>query len=152
MCGHGARARTRKSRVQASHFGSTFPPILSVTRANPVLLTCASGFFTTHINEDCWGELVRAMHCATSAAELKAAHVRYLEAATRHCLQDEAGLPSANAVCAVFGLILSLHRELSQHSDWDRLVEASRRQFEMLTSAMGKGLVPLAVNAINAIR
>ena len=98
----------------------------------------------------CWGELLSSLGKAASPSELRAAHEAYLAAATRHCLLHPAGAPTASLISTVLALTLSLHRELCGDDDegegeggaaggaWAALVDASRRQFEMLLAALAQ--------------
>ena len=100
--------------------------------------------FIAYVCGHCYTELESAIVSATSVRELHAAHDAYLQAATSRCLLHAAGLPTASLITAVLALVLSLHREVCTEgalpvgAAWAGLVDASRRQFAMLVSALAR--------------
>jgi hypothetical protein len=100
--------------------------------------------FIAYVCGHCYTELESAIVSATSVRELHAAHDAYLHAATSRCLLHAAGLPTASLITAVLALVLSLHREVCTEgalpvgAAWAGLVDASRRQFAMLVSALAR--------------
>ena len=97
--------------------------------------------FVAHVCDTCWAGLSDAIEAAATVRELRQAHERYLDAASRHCLLHSIGLPTSSLITAVLALALSLHREVCSDTvptgrAWAALVDASRRQFEMLLAAL----------------
>ena len=96
-----------------------------------------------------WHELHASLECAESLTELRAVHGHYVTDVLCHCDLTDDRAPTANAIGAVLGLVLALHRDVSVVSEvapiHEEMIDASERQFALLMKALAPSWDPARI-------